>query len=263
MTSGRIPWGRESARACLLTFSSRPAIFRTNVRLSAVGKPINDGQRRFDGKLQLILRHAARVFAEKGFAGASIRDISRASGVSLSGLYYYFESKQKLLYLIQINAFTSILRRLERRLAGVEEPDERLRVLVSNHIDYFLRHPAQMKVLSHEEEILAEPYRREVADIKRRYYSLARGIFEELRRAGKVRRVNPRVAVLSLFGMMNWIYKWHNPRVDPRAERLAQTMAGIFLEGVANGHRPRRARAAKEGSLDSESGTASLERLAG
>ncbi len=196
-----------------------------------------NNRRNSEAKLQRILRHAARVFSEKGYEGASIRDISRSSGVSLSGLYYYFESKQKLLYLIQIHAFTSILKRLERRLAGVTAPEDRLRVLVSNHIDYFLRHPMEMKVLAREEEALEDPYHREVAEIKRRYYQLARDIFDELRQSGRAGRVNPRVAVLSLFGMMNWIYKWHNPRVDPQAERLGETMADIFLGGVANGHR--------------------------
>jgi len=207
-----------------------------------VSRTASSNHRDFQGKLQHILRHAVRVFSEKGYQGASIRDISRSSGVSLSGLYYYFESKQKLLYLIQINAFTSILKRLERRLAGLDEPEGRLRMLIGNHIDYFLRHPMEMKVLAHEEEALEDPYRREVAEIKRRYYELARGIFGDLRKTGRVRRVNPRVAVLSLFGMMNWIYKWHNPRVDPQADRLAETVAGIFLAGVANGHPTRRPR---------------------
>ncbi len=202
----------------------------------------SNNHRDFQDKLQHILRHAARVFSEKGYEGASIRDISRSSGVSLSGLYYYFESKQELLYLIQINAFTSILKRLQRRLVGAAVPEDRLRILVANHVDYFLRHPMEMKVLAREEESLEGPYRREVAEIKRRYYELARGIFEELRKAGKVRRVNPRVAVLSLFGMMNWIYKWHNPRVDPQADRLAETMTSIFLGGVVNGNPARQAR---------------------
>jgi len=212
------------------------AIFRTNVRLGiAVPRTPPNHHGNSHAKLQHILRHAARVFSEKGYEGASIRDISRSSGVSLSGLYYYFESKQELLYLIQIHAFTGILRRLERRLAGLDDPEDRLRALVSNHIDYFLRHPPEMKVLAHEDEALDDPYRREVIEIKRRYYQIARGIFQDLRASGRVRRVNPRVAVLSLFGMMNWIYKWHNPRVDPQADRLAETVASIFLGGVANG----------------------------
>jgi AcrR family transcriptional regulator len=192
--------------------------------------------RKSDRKLQHILRHAAEVFAEKGFEGASIRDISRASRVSLSGLYYYFESKQKLLYLIQYHAFSSILEQLEARLDGVAGPEQRLAVLIKNHLDYFLRHPLEMKVLSHESEALEEPYHRQVAAIKRRYYELALGLFEKLARAGSARRISPRIAVLSLFGMINWIYTWHNPKVDPQAEELAGAIAEMFLNGVMNGH---------------------------
>ncbi len=192
--------------------------------------------RKSDRKLQLILRHAARVFAEKGFEGASIRDISRASGIALSGLYYYFESKQKLLFLIQSHAFSSILEQLERRLEGVSDPEQRLRILVQNHIDYFLRHPVEMKVLSHEAEALVEPYRRDVAAIKRRYFALGLSLYQEFAKAGRASAVNPRVAVLGLFGMMNWIYTWHNPKIDPRADALAEIISNIFLEGVKNGH---------------------------
>jgi len=193
----------------------------------------NHSHREFEARLQRILRHAARVFAQKGFQGASIRDISRASGVSLAGLYHYFRSKQALLYLIQRNTFTSVLKRLEKRLSGVADPSERLRVLVSNHVDYSLAHRIEMKVLAHEEGALEDPYRRELVEIKRRYYQIAREIFEQLRRAGMAGRLNPRVAVLSLFGMMNWIHMWYNPKVDPQAELISRTIYTIFLSGVA------------------------------
>lgn len=183
-------------------------------------------------KLQRILLHSARIFAEQGFEGASIRDISRATGISLSGLYYYFKSKQQLLYLIQNNAFTLILDRAQARLRKVHEPRARLRVLVQNHVEYFLSHPNEMKVLSHEEEALGAPYGGEIAAIKRRYYALTREIFDGVAAAGLTAGLNPRVAVLSLFGMMNWVYKWHNPKVDPGEEQLTDTIVGIFLHGV-------------------------------
>jgi AcrR family transcriptional regulator len=185
-----------------------------------------------EAKLDHILRHSARIFAEKGFEGASIRDISRATGVSLSGLYYYFDSKQKLLYLIQNNTFTFILARLQCRLASASEPAARLRILVANHIEYFLSHPNEMKVLSHEDDALDEPLHAEVAGIKRKYYALARRVFDELAAAGLAPGMNPRVAVLSLFGMMNWVYKWHNPEVDPGADKLTDHIVRIFLHGV-------------------------------
>jgi len=185
-----------------------------------------------EAKLQHILLHSAQIFAEQGYEGASIRDISRATGISLSGLYYYFESKQKLLYLIQKNTFTFILDRACSRLQKAHEPQARLRALVQNHIEYFLSHPSEMKVLSHEDEALEPPYRDEVATIKRRYYALARDVFDALAAEGLTPGLDPRVAVLSLFGMMNWVYKWHRPNVDPNAEELTDMMVGIFLHGV-------------------------------
>lgn len=193
-------------------------------------------QRIASRKLGLILRYAAQEFAEKGYEGASIRDISRSSGVSLSGLYYYIESKQKLLYLIQIHTFKTILMRLEKALRVAAEPAKRLSLLVHNHLEYFLQHPMEMKVLAHEDDALEGEYRKEVSEIKRRYYGVALQIFEDLRRTGQSRRLNPRVAVLSLFGMMNWIHTWHRPQVDPRAEALSEAMAEMFLHGVMNGH---------------------------
>ena len=161
-----------------------------------------------------------------------MRDISRASRISLAGVYYYFESKQKILYQIQVHAFSRLLQELRSRLARTADPVERLRELVRNHISYFLSHPAETKVLAHEEDALEEPFRREVADIKRRYYQVSQEVFHGLPGNGREDRSQERVAVLSLFGMMNWIYKWYNPKVDPPADRLADMISAIFLQGV-------------------------------
>jgi len=183
-------------------------------------------------KLQHILRIASQVYAQHGFEGTSMRDISRATGVSLAGLYYYFDSKQHLLYLIHSTTFTFVLQSLRSRLHGVHEPAERLHFLVFNHIEYFLSHPNEMKVLSHEEDALGDPYREKVQAIKRRYYALAREIFDSIAVEGLAPGIHPRVAVLSLFGMMNWTYKWHKPGVDPDAAELTAAIVGLFLHGV-------------------------------
>ena len=215
---------------------SRMLYFRTNVRLENLHidlmPKLRNHPRVSISKQQLILRHAAQVFCEKGYEGASIRDISRSSGISLAGMYYYIKSKQELLYLIQLFTFKTIVARLEKRLKGLSDPVEKLRALVQNHLDYFLRHPVEMKVLTHEDEALEGEYRKEVLEIKRRYYSIALGIFEEMRKSGIARRMNSRVAVLSLFGMMNWVHTWHRPETDPQADSLAETIAGMFLHGV-------------------------------
>src|SRR5437870_6498855 len=85
---------------------------------------------RFDRRLAKILGHATEVFYEKGYEGASMRDLSRAAGMSLAGLYYYFESKERLLYLIQRHTFNTIVKQLRRKLDSAINPEERIRVLI-------------------------------------------------------------------------------------------------------------------------------------
>ncbi|MGA8618597.1 MAG: TetR/AcrR family transcriptional regulator, partial [Candidatus Sulfotelmatobacter sp.] len=186
---------------------------------------------RFDRRLAEILTHATEVFCKKGYEGASMRDLSRASGMSLAGLYYYFESKERLLFLIQKHTFTTIVQRLKTRLQGVSDSEQRIRIFIFNHLEYFLANPASMKVLSHEADALKNGFALEVATIKREYYRICVGLLEELKRTQGL-QFTPRTAVLSLFGMMNWIYTWHNPRIDADAAELAREMNEIFLRGV-------------------------------
>jgi len=160
-----------------------------------------------------------------------MRDLSRASGTSLAGLYYYFESKERLLYLIQKHTFTTILERLKTRLEGITNPEKRIRIFILNHLDYFLANQAAMKVLSHEAEVLKNGFGQEVAAIKREYYRICVCLLEELKRERGL-EFSTRIAVLSLFGMMNWIYTWHNPRIDADADHLAREMGDVFLQGV-------------------------------
>jgi TetR/AcrR family transcriptional regulator, cholesterol catabolism regulator len=190
---------------------------------------------RYDRRLGEILAHATEVFYTKGYEGASMRDLSRVSGMSLAGLYYYFESKEKLLYLIQKHTFSTITEQLQARLRDVNDPEERVRVFIHNHLEYFLANLKAMKVLSHEDEALAGPLGAEIAAMKRDYYRLILGMVEDLKREhgkGFNGEISTRVAVLSLFGMMNWIYTWHKPKRDPAPEQVSEQMADVFLRGL-------------------------------
>jgi AcrR family transcriptional regulator len=194
---------------------------------------------RFDRRLAEILTHATDVFCKKGYEGASMRDLSRTSGISLAGLYYYFESKERLLFLIQKHTFTTIVQRLNVRLQNESDPEHRVRIFILNHLEYFLANQAAMKVLSHEAEALKNGFASELAAIKREYYRICVGLLDELKSEHGL-QFSTRIAVLSLFGMMNWIYTWHNPRIDADAKQLANEMSDIFLRGVMSGGKGRR-----------------------
>jgi TetR/AcrR family transcriptional regulator, cholesterol catabolism regulator len=190
-----------------------------------------DPETRFARRLSEILAHATDVFCDRGYEGASMRDLSRATGMSLAGLYHYFQSKERLLYLIQKHAFTTIVERLKARLESVTDPEQRIRIFVQNHLDYFVTNQSGLKVLAHEDEALKNGLSSEIAGIKRQYYRICLGLMEDLKRERDL-DFNTRTAVMSLFGMINWIYTWYNPRVDGDAEELARQMSDIFLSGV-------------------------------
>src|SRR6202451_1938844 len=199
---------------------------------------------RFDRRLGKILAHATEVFYEKGYEGASMRDLARSSGMSLSGLYYYFESKEKLLYLIQKHTFSTIVERLRQRLDEVSDPEQRIRIFIFNHLEYFLANEKAMKVLSHEAQVLKNGFGAEIAAIKREYYRICVGLLDDFKLA-KGLQFSSRMAVLSLFGMMNWIYTWYNPRVDANAEELSRGMGDIFLRGIGGVSEHQRSNAKK------------------
>ncbi|MBI2817696.1 MAG: TetR/AcrR family transcriptional regulator [Acidobacteria bacterium] len=205
------------------------------VRNSAGNNSSAPQDSKYDRKLHEILHHATQVFCEKGFAAASIRDISRASGTSLAGLYYYFKSKDHLLFIIQQQAFTTLIQRLETRLSTVAEPEEAIRAFIENHMEHFVGDPKQAQVLSHESDTLKGQYQLEITSLKRKYYRQCLTIVEQLKAARQLSRLNSRLAVLSLFGMMNWIYTWYNPIVDGDWKEISSQMSSIYLNGVLGG----------------------------
>ena len=201
---------------------------------------------RHDQKLEFILRHAASIFAEKSYHSTTMRDISRATGVSLAGLYHYCKSKEELLFLIQDHCFGRVLQHLEERLQGESDPIAKLRIFVDNHLSFFAANMAEMKVLSHEAESLAGDLHEHVSSRKRQYTRTARKILSEVQQAAASSERTPRrngrlkkparpvdltVAIYALFGMMNWIYNWYDPRGKLSVSQLVDNITRLFLSG--------------------------------
>ena len=64
-----------------------------------------------------------------------------------------------------------------------DDPEERIRIFVHNHVDYAVAKQKAMKVLSHEDDVLKDGYGAELAAIKREYYRICVGLVDDLARA--------------------------------------------------------------------------------
>ncbi len=191
--------------------------------------------RYYDEKLQKILKTSARIFAEKGFHRTSIRDIARATGMSLAGLYYYFRTKEELLFLIQEQCFLTLLQRWEKAVSQETDVRSRIRTCAENHLGFFLHNMNEMKVMAHEDESLTGEFQEKILLLKRRYVKILMDLLGELRGPEGGKGIDLRVAAFSLFGMMNWIYTWYNPRRDLPLPELLEQMLRIYFFGILKG----------------------------
>ena len=191
--------------------------------------------RHHDEKLREILKSSAKIFAEKGFHSTSIRDIARATRMSLAGLYYYFSTKEELLFLIQEQCFLTLLQRWEKNAELHNDARVRIRVFVENHLGFFLHNMFEMKVMAREDESLTGEFQEKILLLKRRYVKVLMDLIEEMQSLEGGRGINLRAATFSLFGMMNWIYTWYHPKRDLPLSELIEQMLRIYFFGILKG----------------------------
>lgn len=168
-----------------------------------------------------------------------MRAVARASGVSLSGLYHYVDSKEKMLFLIQFRTFTALLNNLREKIHGVNDPIEQLRILIRAHLEYFAANMDSLKVCSHEMDSLSGASYEETRGIRREYFRLSRNIIDRVLDAhAPGSNLDRHVAAMSLFGTLNWLYRWYDPKRGPSVSAVAGQIAQQCLGGLLNGHTP-------------------------
>lgn len=202
---------------------------RKTVKVEASGR--HHRTARYDEKLNAVLSASSALFARKGFERATIRDVSHATGMSLAGLYYYFNSKEELLFLIQFRAFESICEKLREIIRAETDPQTCLHRMIKMHFDYFIRNMNDLKICSREIESLKGDFYQRVAKKRKEYFDLTQSIFQNIIDQSGGSSADSRLAALYLFGTLNWIYQWYRPGRYPDAEELAGQLSGIYLQG--------------------------------
>jgi len=191
--------------------------------------------RHYDEKLQKILKASAKIFAEQGFHRTSVRDIARVTRMSLAGLYYYFTTKEELLYLIQERCFVTLLQRWEQAANSDMDVRVQIRVFAENHLSFFWHNMHEMKVMAREDESLTGEFAEKILVLKRRYVKVLLDLIAALADKENGKGIDLRVATFTLFGMMNWIYTWYQPKRDMPFAQLIDQILRIYFFGLLKG----------------------------
>lgn len=186
-----------------------------------------------DEKRSHILKIAARVFAETGYARASMSQVAKECGVSKANIYHYYSSKDALLFDI-LDTYLSALRDriIGLDLAGLEPPDQLASIVVETLRAY--------EGMDREHKIQTEGIPSLPLDQQKTLKAYQRDLVDQM--SGVVAKIAPdvfdddtrklRATVMSIFGMLNWFYMW-NSTADHRArDDYAQLVTRLTLTGV-------------------------------
>ena len=187
---------------------------------------------RHGAKRAEILRRAAAAFREQGFHAAGMRDIARALGMTPGSLYYYFESKDDLLYECQRQALATLL--AGARAAAAREgwtAAQKLEEVVRVHVLCLLEETGG-SAAHLEFRALPGPRRAEIAARRDEYERLVRGVVAAGVRRGELRAVDAKLATLALLGALNYTVVWWRPDGDRTPDEIARTFAETWIGGL-------------------------------
>ncbi|MDA1195103.1 MAG: TetR/AcrR family transcriptional regulator [Planctomycetota bacterium] len=190
-----------------------------------------DARPRAQDRRAEILRQAAAVFREKGFHGAGMREIAAGLGMAPGALYYYFDSKEDLLYACQDISLTRLIDSARTQIARPEPADVLLRALIADHLDLTLDELGGSA--AHVEfHALPEDRLREIVAKRDTYEGLVRTIIRSGVAAGVFRAVDVKLTTLALLGALNWSVVWFNPEGRWKPADLVRGFADVFVDGL-------------------------------
>lgn len=177
-----------------------------------------------------ILEAACDVFARRGFHQASIREIARAAGLSLAGLYHYVGGKDELLFLVLDRSLDRLIAGLDQAAAQGRTPEGRLLALIQTHLDFGFDHAAALKIINRDYELLPEPQRGEIIAKRQAYLQRGLAILRELDPHG--RSGDELLSATNLLlGMLNGIATRPFLRSPEDARAIAREVGALFLYG--------------------------------
>lgn len=188
-------------------------------------------QSRFDRKRTLILKSAAHVFGRKGFHAATLEEIAALLKVTKASLYYYFSTKEELLYEVHLLSLEDVLARLDRARAGYESPVDQLRAAVTEHLRV-LAGDYEGAFMLQQEYDLPDQYRASIVALRDRYEAQMLDIVQQGVRQRLFRTKDARVAVRMLLGSINWFLRWY--RADGRltVDEIAEAYMDFTFYGL-------------------------------
>jgi AcrR family transcriptional regulator len=186
-----------------------------------------------------IIAAAAKVFARRGYHGASTQDIADVLGMRQASLYYYLESKDAALEAVCADGIEDYGTRAQAVLRGKGSAAEKVAKLVFHHLSPMVERQDFTLVFLRERRFLPKPARSRIRALELRYERTIQKIIERGIASGEFRAdLDARMATLALLGLGNSAVSWYGREPDASFERITSNYVDLLVRAFRKGAAP-------------------------
>jgi len=203
-------------------------------RAGAAAEPRPAAARNTHRRAAEIMEAAARVFAERGYHGASTQDIADTLGIRQASLYYYFTSKEAALEQVCMQGVGGFYETAQGIQAGPGTPREKLASLIRAHIAPLLDRSNFVRVFLTQRQFLPNESRRRIGKWSRGIEQIFEAVIRQGVRKGEFRAdADPRLSTLAILGTANAVAAWYG-KENASIERIGNEFVALALNGLAS-----------------------------
>ena len=188
---------------------------------------------------ETILARAAELFARRGYTATSMNEVAQACGVSKPSLYHYVRDKHQLLAEIAETHVARLLVLVDQVDASGPTAEQRLRRLIDAFLVAYAGSQAEHRVLTDDVRFLASAEKKRVVGDQRRVVAAFADAIAAIRPEMGAAGLQKPLAML-LFGMVNWMFTWLQPKGELSHADLAPVVADLFFGGLGAVRAPSR-----------------------
>ena len=184
-------------------------------------------------RVDQVLETATRLFTERGYDAASIRDLAAALAMRPSSLYHHFPGKQHILFAICFGLQSDFNAAVMPVFHQGKGPVETIQDVIGEHIRFSLARRGEVLVNTRERRSLPPDLRAQVNRLRRAYRDALVAVIEQGRRQGLFSVEDPKLAARAVFDVVNGMFQWFQARDQADVERIATTYvdAAVALLG--------------------------------
>ena len=185
----------------------------------------------YDDQRELILAHAAALFARHGYHATSMNQVAEACALSKATLYHYYRDKDAMLVQIAEGHVSRLVALVDAVDALALAPEARLREMIRRIVVEYADAQHAHRVLTEDVKFLPPADRSRILARERhvvgRFAAAVAALRPELRDAALDKPLT-----MLLFGMINWMFTWVKPERGLDYEALAPMVTELFLGGL-------------------------------